>query len=499
MARSEPANEVRRAVEGKEGWNQVDDVQDSPIPEPNRPVPAGQGGGAIAEYFKFAERGTNMATEVKAGVTTFLVMAYILFLNPAILSNMFGAPGSAEALAFIPAAAAATALVAGAMTIIMGIVANTPLALAAGLGINGAVAFGLVLTQGLTPAGAMGVIVLEGLIVTLLVLVGLREAIMRAVPMALKRAIGVGIGLFILFIGFIDAGIIIKTGGSSAENPVPVTFVFPTEPAHFLFWFGLLVTVALWARKVPAALLISILVTTVIAIVVGIQKLPASFVATPDFSTLGAFDLGNVFSTLGVLAALLTIFSFMLTDFFDTMGTATAISEQAGLVEEDGQPRDVGRILLVDSVAAAVGGAAGISSNTSYIESAAGVAEGGRTGFTSVVTGLLFLAAILLAPLAVLVPYVATGPVLVFVGFLMISLIRDIDFTDIEEGFPALLGLILMPLTFSITVGIGAAFVAHVVVKIVRGKASSIHPLMWVVAIAFIVYFMQTWLNNTVI
>ena len=477
----------------------MDDVQDRPIPEQNRPVPEGQGGGAIAEYFKFAERGTNMATEVKAGVTTFLVMAYILFLNPAILSNMFGAPGSAEALAFIPAAAAATALVAGVMTIIMGVVANTPLALAAGLVINGAVAFGLVLTQGLSPAGAMGVIVLEGLIVTVLVLVGLREAIMRAVPMALKRAIGVGIGLFILFIGFIDAGIIIKTGGSSAENPVPVTFVFPTEPAHFVFWLGLLITVVLWSRKVPAALLISILVTTVIAIAVGIQPLPTSFVATPDFSTLGDFDLGNVFVVLGGLAALLTIFSFMLTDFFDTMGTATAISEQAGLVDADGQPHDVGRILLVDSVAAAVGGAAGISSNTSYIESAGGVAEGGRTGFTSVVTGLLFLAAILLSPLAVLVPYVATGPVLVFIGFLMVSLIRDIDFSDIEDGFPALLGLILMPLTFSITVGIGAAFVAHVVVKVARGKAATIHPLMWVVAIAFVIYFMQNWLNATIV
>ncbi len=450
---------------------------------------------AIASYFKFTERGTTLATEAKAGLTTFMVMAYILFLNPAILSNMFGAPGSAEAAAFVPAAAAATALIAGVLTIAMGVVANAPLAMAAGLGINGAVAFGLVLTQGLTPAGAMGVIVLEGIVVTVLVLVGLRESIMRAVPMALKRAIGVGIGLFILFIGFIDAGIIVKTGGSSAENPVPTTFVFPTEPAHFVFWLGLLITIALWARKVPAALLISILVTTVVAIVVGIQKLPTTFTATPSFSTIGAFDLGNVFTVLGGLAAILTIFSFMLTDFFDTMGTATAISEQAGLVDDQGQPENVGRILLVDSVGAALGGAAGISSNTSYIESAAGVAEGGRTGFTSVVTGLLFLAAIVLTPLAVLVPYVATGPVLVFVGFLMVSLIKDIDFGDIEEGFPALLGIILMPLTFSITVGIGAAFVSYVVIKVIRGKLTDIHPLLWAVAIAFLVYFLQNWIG----
>jgi AGZA family xanthine/uracil permease-like MFS transporter len=484
---------VRRAAEGKEGRIPVA-VTTDPAPIGDRPTEGGIGG-----YFKFAERGTDLATEVKAGVTTFLVMAYILLVNPFILANMVGAPGSPEAQAFIPGAAAATALIAGLLTIGMGVVANVPIAMAAGLGINGLVAFGLVLTQGLTKEGAMGVIVLEGLVVTLLVLVGLREAIMRAVPMALKRAIGVGIGLFILFIGFIDAGIIIKTGGSSAENPVPVTFVFPTTPAHFLFWLGLLITVALWARKVPAALLISILVTTVLALVFGIQAMPTSLLATPDFSTLGDFDLTNVFTVLGGLAAVLTIFSFMLTDFFDTMGTATAISEQAGLVDEEGQPENIGRILLVDSVGAALGGAAGISSNTSYIESAAGVAEGGRTGMTSVVTGVLFLIAILLTPLAVLVPYVATGPVLVFVGFLMISLVKDIEFSDIEEGFPALLGLILMPLTFSITVGIGAAFVAYVVVKVVRGKFADIHPLMWVVAIAFVIYFLQIWLNNTIV
>ncbi len=441
----------------------------------------------IANYFKFAERGTNLRREANAGLTTFMVMAYILFVNPNILAAA-GIP--------VPAAAAATALVAGVLTIIMGVVANAPIALAAGLGINGAVAFGLVLTQGLTPAGARGVIVLEGLVVTLLVLVGLREAIMRAVPTSLKRAIGVGIGLFILFIGFIDAGIIVKTAGTSAENPVPVTFVFPTEPAHFVFWFGLLLTIVLWARKIPGALLLSILITKILAIAVGVQPLPTSFVATPDFSTLGQFDLTNVFTTLGALAAILTIFSFMLTDFFDTMGTATAISEQAGLVEEDGQPTNVGRILLVDSVAAAAGGAAGISSNTSYIESAAGVAEGGRTGFASVTTGVLFLIAILLTPLAVIVPFVATGPVLVFVGFLMVGLIKDIDFDELEEGLPALLGIILMPLTFSITVGIGAAFLTHDVVTVVRCKIREIHPHLWAVAIAFGIYFLQYWIDG---
>jgi adenine/guanine/hypoxanthine permease len=448
-------------------------------------APAGRGG-TIAEYFKFAERGTDLVTEAKAGLTTFMVMAYILFVNPLILSNAGIDPA---------AAAAATALVAGVMTIAMGVVANVPIALAAGLGINGAVAFGLVLTNGLTPEGAMGVIVLEGIVVTILVLVGLREAVMKAVPLSLKRAIGVGIGLFILFIGFVDGGIIRQPAG---DGPVPVEFVFPTTPAAFVFFLGLLITIALYARKVPAALLLSILITTIIAIVVGVQPIPSSFVVTPNFSTLGKFDLGNVFTVLGGLAAILTVFSFMLTDFFDTMGTATAISEQAGIADEEGQPPQVGRLLLVDSIAAAVGGAAGISSNTSYIESAAGVAEGGRTGFTSVVTGVLFLIAILLTPIATLVPFAATSPVLVVIGFLMVSLIKDIDFGDVEEGMPALLGLILMPLTFSITVGIGAAFVSHVVIKIVRGKITEIHPLLWAVAVAFVIYFAQNWINSMI-
>ena len=251
-----------------------------------------RGGGALAEFFKFAERGTNLATEVKAGVTTFMVMAYILFLNPAILSNMFGAPGSPEALAFIPAAAAATALVAGVMTHRDG--RHREHAPRPGRRTRDQRRGGVRARPdpGPDPGRRDGRHRPRGLIVTVLVLVGLREAIMRAVPLSLKRAIGVGIGLFILFIGFIDAGIIVKTAGSSAENPVPVTFVFPTEPAHFLFWFGLLLTVALWARKVPAALLISILVTTVIAIVVGdpaAARRPSP--RRPDFSTLGDFDL----------------------------------------------------------------------------------------------------------------------------------------------------------------------------------------------------------------
>jgi AGZA family xanthine/uracil permease-like MFS transporter len=458
------------------------------VPRSEPTARAAPSGGGLDSFFKLTERGTTVGTEVKAGLATFMVMSYILFLNPIILSNMF-AGDEAAAGAFIPAAAAATALVAGVMSIAMGVVSNYPIALAAGLGINGAVAFGLVLGQGLTPAGAMGVIVLEGLVVLVLVLVGLREAVMNAVPLGLKRAIGVGIGLFILFIGLVDAGIIINN--PVATDPVPVQFVYPNTTALGVFLFGLLVTIVLFVRKVPAALVLSIIITTIAALIMQVQPLPDEFAVAPDFSTLGAFDVTNVFSTLGLVAALLTIFSFMLTDFFDTMGTATAIVEQAGQTDAQGRVPGVGRLLLVDSVAAAAGGAAGISSNTSYIESAAGVAEGGRTGLTAVVVGVLFLVAILLSPLATLVPFVATGPVLVVVGYLMATLIKDIDFLDVEEGFPALLTLILMPLTFSITIGIGAGFITWVLIKIAVGKVGQIHPLMWLVALAFVIFFAQ--------
>jgi len=313
---------------------------------------------AIASFFRFADRGTNLATEAKAGVATFMVMVYIVAVNPSILS---AAVPPEQAPSFLVAAAAATALVAGVMTIAMGIFSNYPIAMAAGLGINGIVAFGLALGAGLGLAGAMGVIVWEGIVVFVLVLVGLREAIMNAVPLSLKRAIGVGIGLFILFIGFVDGGLIIRP----EAGPVPVAFVFPNSWATWLTVIGLLITVILYVRRVPAALVLSIVITSVLALLVGVTTVPSDLIKPPDFSTLGAFDLTAVFTNLGVLAAVLTIFTIMLADFFDTMGTATAITEQAGLTTEDGRVPGIGRLLLVDSVGAFAGGAAGISSNTS--------------------------------------------------------------------------------------------------------------------------------------
>lgn len=446
----------------------------------------GSGGSGLDSFFKLTERGTSVGTEIRAGLTTFLVMAYIIFVN----ADILGAAGLDPA-----AVAAGTALVAGVLSIAMGVASNYPLAMAAGLGINGAVAFGLVLGQGLTPAGAMGVIVLEGLLVTLLVLIGLRQAIMDAVPLGLKRAIGVGIGLFILFIGFVNGGLIRQPAG---DGPVPVEFIFPNSAAASLTLIGLAITILLYVRKVRGALVISILVTAAIGLLMGVQSFPDTLSVTPSFATLGEFDLGEVFSALGILAAALTIFSFMLTDFFDTMGTATAIVEQADLADEDGSIPKVAPLLLVDSIGAAVGGAAGVSSNTSYIESAAGVAEGGKTGLTAVTVGVLFLLSIFISPLAGLIPPSATAPVLILVGFLMCSLFKDIEFDNIEEGLPALLAIVLMPLTFSITVGIGAGFITYVLIKAFKGKAGEVPLLMWVVAIAFVVYFAQSVLGEAI-
>jgi len=441
----------------------------------------------LAAFFKFAERGTNIGTEARAGLTTFLVMAYIIFLNPSILTAGFGANAGPN---FTPVAlAAATALVAGVMTIVMGVVGNMPLALAAGLGINGIVAFTLVAAGGLTPQGAMGVILIEGILVTLLVLVGFREAVMNAVPLSLKKSIGVGIGLFILFIGFANGGFVVANAPAT-----PVTFHLPTAPADFVFWIGIILTIVLWVLKIRAALVISILVTTVVALVAGVTKIPDQFVLTPSFSTLGQVDPFAIFQKFTPLAAVLTIFAIMLTDFFDTMGTVTGVAAEAGLANEDGSVPNVGPILLVDSVAAAVGGAAGVSSNTTYIESAAGVAEGGRTGFASVVTGVLFLLAIFLAPIAGIIPSVATAPALVLVGYLMFTQVKGIDVTNVEDGIPALLTMILMPLTYDITVGIGAGFISWTLIQVARGKGRGVHPLMWAVCIGFLIFFLQAWI-----
>jgi AGZA family xanthine/uracil permease-like MFS transporter len=465
-----------------------------------------EGSRQVSSYFRLEERSTSVGTEVRAGVTTFMVMAYIIFVNPSILST-----GPLDGLGppFLPTVVA-TALAAGVLTIAMGLVSNYPFALAAGLGLNAVVAFQLILGRGFRWEEAMAVIVWEGIIITILVLTGLREAIMHAIPLSLKRAIAVGIGLFILFIGLVNGGFV------QAGEGTPVTLGSLTTPAFLTFVIGLAIALALLALRVKAALLISIVVATIVAVVLrsvfgeaagfgpGQAVLPEQYFfdfSADNFSTLFA-PLGFMLSIwtnpeIGVITVALVIFTLMLSDFFDTMGTVVGISEEAGFVDENGRLPGIRNVLLVDSIAAAVGGLFSTSSNTTYIESAAGVSEGGRTGLTSVVVGLLFLAAILIAPIAGIVPAQATAAALVVVGYLMFRNIKDIEWGEIDDVFPALATMIVMPLTYSITDGIAAGFITFTFLKVVRGRASEIHPLMWLTSLAFVLYLAVPWLQQT--
>jgi len=447
---------------------------------------------------------------VRGGFVTFFTMAYIIVLNPIIL--LTAPDGSGEYLAGgdFAAVAATTALVAGVLTISMGLVANYPLALAAGLGLNAFVAFAI--ASGMTWADAMGLVVLEGLIILVLVLTGFRSAVFHAVPTQLKVAISVGIGLFIALIGLVDAGFVRRTGA----GPVPVELGSGGSLVGWpvaVFAVGLVLMVTLYVRNVKGAILISILATTVLAIIIeaiaeigpaGVQgteeynpagwnlnvpAIPDKIFDMPDFSLVGEFSLLGSFEAVGVVTAALFIFTLMLADFFDTMGTMTAIGAEANLLDSEGNPPASKRILVVDSIAAAAGGAASVSSNTSYIESASGVAEGARTGLSSVVTGALFLLATIIAPLVEIIPNEAAVPALVLVGFLMMQQVKNIDWDDVEIAIPAFLTIALMPFTYSISAGIGAGFIAYVLVKVVRGKVAQIHPLMWVVAVLFVLYF----------
>jgi AGZA family xanthine/uracil permease-like MFS transporter len=455
----------------------------------------------LERWFKITERGTTVGTEVLAGITTFMVMAYIIFVNPAIL-NFSGikelqglGPGFAPTLA-------ATCLVAGVMTIGMGLFTNYPYAVASGMGLNAVVAFQLIVGLKLPWPAAMGVIFMEGALITLLVLTGFREAVMDAIPLSLKRAIGVGIGLFILFIGLYEGGLV-KQGPPG----VPVALGDLNNLAVLVTLIGLFLTIALMALQIKGALLIGILLTTGVAIVIntasghtaftlpGVAVIPSRVAAWPDFSTFGRGLDFSIFWRAGAVTALVSVFSIMLADFFDTMGTVIGIAGEAGWLDSKGRLPGLKRILLVDSLSAAFGGLASASSATTYVESAAGVSEGGRTGLASVVTGLLFFVALFFSPVAEVVPPQATSAALILVGFLMCSLVREIPFADFEEGFPALLTLVTMPFTYSITNGFGVGFITYTFIKLVRGKFRQVHPLLVGTALAFALYFALPWLR----
>ena len=484
------------------------------------PRPSGTGENGLDRYFHVTERGSSVRTEVIAGAATWLTMAYIIFVNPAIIGTIpdrlgnFVSGGKQFDAAQV---AAVTALVAGILTLLMGVYANYPFALAAGLGLNAFVTFTLVGTFQLTWPQAMGVIVWEGLAITFLVLTRFREAVMNAIPMDLKRAIGVGIGAFIAFIGLRNAGIVVKSDATL------VTLNPNFRDLHILiFVIGLALTMALVARKVRGALLGSIVLTTVIASIInvgfahsklygkGVASLPDKIFKAPDLSIIGNFSLGLKGIAIGTAIAL--VVSVMLSDFFDTMGSVVGIAGEAGLLDQKGNLPGIQRVLLVDSLGAAAGGAASVSSNTTYIESAAGVSEGGRTGLTSVVTAILFFLALFFASLAGVIPNEATAPVLIMVGYFMMSIVRDINWAAPEIGIPALLIVLVQPLTFSITNGVGAGFIAYTVIQLLqadgwrdlaffgrhltqgklRGLADhqwKLHPLMVVVSAVFGWYF----------
>ncbi len=458
----------------------------------------------IDSYFRITERGSTLAQEVRGGIVTFLTMAYIIVLNPIILLQGRDIDGQLLAGGDFAAIAAATAVAAGVLTLLMGVVANYPLALATGLGLNAFVTFSI--ASKMTWADAMGLVVIEGLVILALVLTGFREAVFRAVPAQLKVAISVGIGLFIALIGLVDAGFVRR----HVAGPVPVELGVAGQLRGWpvlVFVVGLVLLLALYVRKVRGAILISIVATTLVAIVVeklvhagsvvksptgwnlNVPAWPKDVVGLPDLKLVGDFNLLGSWENAGAVTVVLFVFTLMLADFFDTMGTMTAIGAEAGLLDDEGNPPAMRRILVVDSIAAAAGGAAGVSSNTSYIESASGVAEGARTGLASVVTGLLFLLAAFFAPLVGVIPNEAAVPALVLVGFLMMQQVTGIDWNDLEIAIPAFLTIVLMPFTYSISAGIGAGFLAWVVLKVVVGKAREIHPLMALIAVLFVVYF----------
>ncbi|HEX6047803.1 MAG TPA: NCS2 family permease [Gemmatimonadaceae bacterium] len=437
----------------------------------------------MIQRFHLRSRGSTVPAEIRGAVTTFLTMAYILFANPAILSAAGVPPGPAVA---------ATAGAAAICSIMMGVVANFPLALASGMGLNAIIAYQIAPIAGSWQT-AMGLVVLDGLLALLLVLAGFREAVMNAIPRDLRRAIGVGIGLFLAFIGLVNARLVVVppgTVGALAGNPLgvmpPVTYGSLRSAEATVALVGVLITAALLARRVTGALVLGIIASTVLALALGAASLPAgAWVSLPSFATVGQADV------IGALApsVLPLVLPLLIVDFFDTIGTVTAVAEEAGLHGDGGRIPGIRRVLAVDSLSAAVGGFFGASSVTSYVESAAGVAEGARTGLHSVVVGLLFTAALFLTPVLGIVPSAATAPALIAVGFLMCRQVARIDFRDLDTAIPAFVLLVTIPFTYSISHGIGYGFITFVVIKVLSAKWRDVHPLMYATAAGFGAYF----------
>lgn len=455
--------------------------------------------GRIDRYFEISARGSNFGSEIRGGLVTFVTMAYIVILNPIILS---GSPDIDGNMLEFTQVSAVTALTAGVMTILFGVVSRLPFGFAAGLGINAFLAFSVV--GQVTWPEAMAIVIINGLLIVLLAVTGLRRMIFDAVPVELKLAITVGIGLFIAFIGFVNAGFVTTTTQNSPPVGLGIGGSVATVPT-VVFIITLLVTGVLVARKIKGGLLIGLLSGTVLAIIIEsiwklgsaqdnpggwgltIPALDGSPISLPDLSLIGAvsFDFGKV----GVITVVMLVFTLLFTNFFDAMGTFTGLSREAGLSDEKGNFPRLKSALVVEGIGAVAGGLTSSSSNTVFIESGAGIGEGARTGFANIITGLLFIAAMFLTPLTQIVPSEVAAAALVIVGALMMSQIKHIDFSDFAVLLPVFLTVTVMPLTYSIANGIGAGFVAWVFVQVLSGKAKKVHWLLWIVAFGFVIYF----------
>ncbi|MDO4589794.1 MAG: NCS2 family permease [Slackia sp.] len=434
------------------------------------------------KFFKISERNSTIGNEIIGGLTTFLAMAYIIAVNPSLLEAA-GIP--------FDAALTATCLGAAVMTVAMGIVANRPIALASGMGINAIVAYTLCLGETAVDwRVAMAIVFLEGIVILVLVLCGLRKAIMDAIPASLRHAIGIGIGLFIAFIGLKGGGLIV------ADEATILAFGDISSPIVIVSLVSILLAVVLQALNVKGGLLISIVLATIVGIPLGVTPLPTEWNFGLDFSAFAApFQVVPGTDTIAIVqvflqpALLLFVFSLLMSDFFDTMGTVVAVGEQGKFVDKDGNVEDVQPILAVDSVAAAAGGFFGASSITSFVESTSGAAAGARTGLSNIVVGVLFVVFAFFAPVIGMVSASATCGALVVVGYLMLSDVTNIDWSKIEHAFPAFITIVGIPLTYSITNGIGFGFISYCVIMAVQGKAREVKPLMWVAAAAFAAMF----------
>ncbi|MFF1376539.1 NCS2 family permease [Streptomyces sp. NPDC058308] len=476
----------------------------APVDASKEPPKPPQNG--LDSFFKISERGSTLAREVRGGFATFFAMAYIVVLNPIILGSakdMYGHQLDNKQLV------TATVLTAAFTTLLMGVIGNVPIALAAGLGVNTVVA--LQLAPRMSWPDAMGMVVLAGFVVMLLVATGLRERVMSAVPLGLRKGIAIGIGLFIMLIGLVDSGFVsrmpdaahttvpLQLGGDGHLNGWPV----------LVFVLGVLLTLALLVRKVPGAILISIVVMTAVAMIINAAadipswglttpEWPGNPVSAPDFGLVGQISLFGGFGKVGVLTGVLFVFTVLLSCFFDAMGTIMGIGDEAGLTDSKGNMPGMNKVLFVDGIAVAAGGASSSSATTCFVESTAGVGEGARTGFANVVTGGLFAVALFLTPLATMVPSQAATPALLAVGFLILSgSIRQIDWADHTIAIPAFVTMLMMPFTYSITNGIGMGFITFTVLRLAAGRAREVPVAMYVVSAVFAFYYLMPALNLT--